>query len=101
MIYYKSILTGKYVSENFVKRLKDIYGDDIFQSYLLCSILDPISPPTVEECIKSNSINVAVIRYREIHPECSWDEAYKHVKKIKRDMFRKQTVNKKEGEHRE
>lgn len=88
MIYYKSILTGKYVSENFVKRLEDIYGDDIYHSHLLCSILIPSKSPTVEECIESNSINVAVIRYREIHPEYSWDEAYKHIKKIKKDMLR-------------
>lgn len=88
MNYYRSTITGKIVSDSFVSQLSDIYGDDLLNQYIVNKILVPIDSPDIIDCIRYDSIKVAVLRYMELHQGYSWEEAYKQVKRIKRDMIR-------------
>lgn len=96
MEYFRSTITGKIVTGNFVDKMADIYGDDLLGKYIIDKILVHIDPPDVIDCLKYDSISVAVVRYQEIHPEVTWDEAWKMVKKIQKDILYFQSKEKEE-----
>lgn len=83
MQYYRSSITGLIVSDNFSKSLAYIFGPNAVQKYVEDGVLIPIEAPTVNECIRHGSGSVAVVRYRELNPDCSWPEASEAVRKIK------------------
>lgn len=84
MNYYRSTITGKFVSGNMLPHIADIFG----YSHTIEEVLIPVEPPSIVDCILQDSMNVGILRYRELNPERSWDEAYKMVKQIRKDVLR-------------
>lgn len=89
MNYYRSKLTGKIFTESFLQTFGDVAKDDRGM-HIIVDVVEPIESPSVIDCIRHNSWNVAVLRYRELHPESSWDEACKAVGVIKKDIGKAQ-----------
>lgn len=97
MQYYRSTITNLIVSANFVKSLDYVYGKGTVENLIGDGTLEEVVEPSVIDCIRHGSGSVAVLRYREIHPETSWDEASSEIRKMKRDIFRR-NKNRKENE---
>lgn len=88
MNYYRSNITGKIFTENSLKILDDVYGENHVEGLINSKIIRPIEDVSVVDCLNSGDWHVAVVRYRELHPEFGWDEACKKVGFIKKDMER-------------
>lgn len=91
MNYYRSEITGKILSDVSLGTFYNVYGrgaDNIVDSSIKGYVLKQIDPPEVIECVKHGCGATAVIRYREVHPECSLKEARKAVRLMKKDLIR-------------
>lgn len=90
MQYYRSKVSGKYFTENFLNLFdpRNDISEDASPHKVLVDVMEPVESPSVIDCLRGNSWNVAVLRYRELHPDCSWDEACKAVTEIKKDFNR-------------
>lgn len=84
MEYYKSKFTGKIVAANYARCLNYVYGRDCIDRLLARGDLEVVIEPTVEELVQYGGGSVAVLRYRELHPEVSWEEASTIVRDIKK-----------------
>ena len=87
MQYYRSNATEKILSENSLKVLNDIFGNDTVTSMESDGLLVKIDEPSVVECIRSGSLGSAFIRYRELH-DCSMEDAKKAVYTMRADISR-------------
>lgn len=84
MEYYKSKFTNKIIAANYARCLNYVYGRDTIDRMLARGDLEVVINPSVEELVQHGGGSVAVIRYRELHPDASWDEAATAVRDIKK-----------------
>lgn len=84
MEYYKSKFTNKIVASNYARCLNYVYGRDTIDRMLARGDLEVVENPSVEELVNYGGGSVAVIRYRELHPDVSWDKAVEAVRDIKK-----------------
>lgn len=82
--YYYSNITDKIVANNFIKCVDYVFGAGTVTKMVEAGHLTELKNPTIEECIANGSGSVAVVRYREINPDCSWEEASKCVREIRK-----------------
>lgn len=87
-MYYQSAITNKIIAENFAKCLDYVYGRGEVENLIEDGKLKVIEEPSIEECLKCGSGSVAVLRYRELNPDATWEEASKAVRKISKQMRR-------------
>lgn len=83
-MYYISNYTHKIFTENQIKAVNDIYGDDAGEA-IKNVVFIPIENPSVVDFIKSGNMSGATYRYRELH-NCKLKEAYDAVYAMKRYM---------------
>lgn len=96
MNYYRSTITGKIVSEKALRNLYDIYGKDkgnFVDMVVTKEILEPVENPSLEECLRHGNDGIAILRYRELNENASFEEAKEFVQKIRKEM--KQNRNRK------
>ena len=84
-MYYISNYTHKIFTENQIKAVNDIYGEDEFDEAIKNGVFIPIENPSVVDFIKSGNMSGATYRYRELH-NCKLKEAYDAVYEMKRYM---------------
>lgn len=92
MQYYRSNPTGKILSENSLKVLNDVFGNDVVPSMVEDGLLVSIETPSVVDCIRSGNMATAIARYREIH-DCGMEEAKKAVYSIRADISRTTSIS--------
>ena len=92
-MYYISNYTHKIFTENQIKAVNDIYGEDEFDEAIKNGVFIPIESPSVVDFIKSGNMSGATYRYRELH-NCKLKEAYDAVYAMKRDIRQFQKSNK-------
>lgn len=96
-MYYKSIVTGKILTENQIQHHCDVYGDNTITTDIEMGILTKVESPSVIDFIKCGNMAGATLRYRELH-NCKTKDAYDAVFAMKRDMRRiSKKGNKKEN----
>lgn len=84
-MYYISNYTHKIFTENQIKAVNDIYGENEFDEAIKNGVFIPIENPSVIDFIKCGNMTGATYRYREIH-NCKLKEAYDAVYEMKRYM---------------
>lgn len=88
MKFYRSTITGKIVSEKAIRDLHDIYGNGpgncVDEHILKENILIEISEPSIVDCLDCGNDGIAILRYRELHPDVSFEVAKNEVKKIRK-----------------
>lgn len=89
MKFYRSIPTGRIVTEFVLSAIKEVYGSTVEPRCVLEEI-----EPTVIDCILDSSKITAIQRYRDIH-NCGVVEAKKAVETMMKDIskFRKEKKN--------
>ena len=87
-MYYRSLTTGKIFFERKLRILEDIYGEKAIENYCASGILEPIKEPDVIDCIRADSLPVAVYRYRTLHPETSVKDAWSMIFMMRKDLER-------------
>lgn len=89
MNYFRSRITGKIITEKNLRSLYDIYGKgegNVVDSYIMKEIVEPIDPPCFEDCLHSGNDGVAIVRFRELNPESSFEEAKKAIMDLRREF---------------
>ena len=84
MNYFKSKYTNKIIAGNFARCLNYVYGENTISRLIESGGLIEIESPTVEECIMNGGGSVAVVRYRELNPDASWEYASMEVQRIRK-----------------
>ena len=89
MKFYRSMPTGRIVTEYSLSVIKEVYGSTVEPRCVLEEI-----KPTVIDCILDGSKITAIHRYRDIH-NCGIAEAKKAVETMMKDIsrFRKEKKN--------
>ena len=89
MKFYRSIPTGRIVTEFSLSAIKEVYGSTVEPRCVLEEI-----KPTVIDCILDGSKVTAIHRYRDIH-NCGIAEAKNAVETMMKDIsrFRKDKKN--------
>ena len=89
MKFYRSIPTGRIVTEFVLSAIKEVYGSTVEPRCVLEEI-----KPTVIDCILDGSKITAIQCYRDIH-NCGVVEAKKAVENMMKDIsrFRKEKKN--------
>lgn len=89
MKFYRSIPTGRIVTELDLSVIKEVYGSTVEPRCVLEEI-----KPTVIDCILNGSKVTAIHRYRDIH-NCGVMDAKKAVEIVMKDIsrFRKEKKN--------
>lgn len=89
MKFYRSMSTGRIVTEYSLSVIKEVYGSTVEPRCVLEEI-----EPTVIDCILDGSKITAIHRYRDIH-NCRVVEAKKAVETMMKDIsrFRKEKKN--------
>ena len=89
MKFYRSIPTGRIITEYHLGFIKEVYGSTVEPRCVLEEI-----EPTVIDCILDSSKITAMQRYRDIH-NCGIAEAKKAVETMIKDIsrFRKDKKN--------
>ena len=89
MKFYRSIPTGRIVTEYYLSVIKEVYGSTVEPRCVLEEI-----EPTVIDCILDGSKITAMNRYRDIH-NCGVVEAKNAVETMMKDIsrFRKDKKN--------
>lgn len=82
MKFYRSMSTGKIVTEYSLSVIKEVYGSTVEPRCVLEEI-----KPTVIDCILDSSKVTAIQRYRDIH-NCGITEAKKAVETMMKDISR-------------
>lgn len=85
-MWYRSCYTGNVIHSSAAHLINNLYGEDAFDALVVTNILSKAENPSVIDVLRdTHSINLAVLRYREIH-HCTVKEAKYQVKILKRDM---------------
>lgn len=87
-MYYRSDMTGKIVTDKQLKILDRIWGDGFASNHIENGLLIPCEAPSVVELLKQNNFHLALARYREIHPEETFEQSVKIVKWMSKDVRR-------------
>ena len=89
MKFYRSIPTGRIVTEFVLSDIKEVYGSTVEPRCVLEEI-----KPTVIDCILDGNKITAIHRYRDIH-NCGVMDAKKAVETMMKDIsrFRKEKKN--------
>lgn len=82
MKFYRSIPTGRIVTEFSLSAIKEVYGSTVEPRCVLEEI-----EPTVIDCILDGSKITAIHRYRDIH-NCGIAEAKTAVETMMKDISR-------------
>lgn len=85
MKYYRSKITKKIVSEKLVRSLRDIYGKEQLEEKTK-EILELVEDPTVEECLRNGSEGVAILRYRELNDQVSFEDAKEYIQNLRKEL---------------
>lgn len=93
--YYKSLITGAYLSTYHISLIDQVFGDDYGQFCVdtLKVLEDVTETVTVEDCLKADSYGVALNLYEDDHPGVSVNEALDAISSICKDVYSKQAVN--------
>lgn len=89
MNYYRSKITGKIITDKALRNLYDIYGEadgNVVDWYIKKEVIEPVEDPSLEECIRYGNDGVAVIRFRELNEEVSFEDAKKAVRDLRREL---------------
>lgn len=89
MNYYRSKVTGKIITEKALRNLYDIYGQaegNVVDHYILKEVIEKIDPPTLEDCIRHGNDGVAIIRFREMNEDASFEEARKAIRDLRHEL---------------
>ena len=87
-MWYRSKSTGKVFHSSTETLLDNIVGDGYFQRTVEAGWFIPVEPTVIDVLRDTGSINLAVIRYRELHSDCDYTEAKRQVKILRSDMAR-------------
>lgn len=85
MKYYRSKITNKIVSEKLIRGLQDIYGKEQLEEKTK-EVLDLVENPTVEDCLRNGSEGVAILRYRELNGDASFEDAKAYVQSLRKEL---------------
>ena len=96
MQYYRSTATNKILTENSLKILDDVFGDETIAKMTSDGLLVSIETPSIIECIRSGNMASAFTRYRELH-DCTMDEAKKNVYAMRANMSRTAAIMKRKA----
>ena len=75
MTYYRSKFTNRIIASNFARCLDYVYGRETVEDMIEAGDLIVEEAPTVEDCIKNGGGSVAVVRYMELNPDVTWNDA--------------------------
>ena len=90
MTYYRSTITKKWMSHNFIKGINYIFGKGYLEKLVNEGILEEVKEPSIEDCIRYGAgASLPVVRYRELYPDVSWAKAQEEVAKIREKIERK------------
>lgn len=92
--YYRSKITGRIVTDTDLEWARLTYGEGVL--ILINYSSDEIDNPSVIDILRDGRFAQAVHRYREIH-DCSLKEAFDMTRKIRDDLERFQTRQKRYG----
>ncbi len=99
MTYYKSKFTGRIIASNFARCLDYVYGRETVDDMIAGGDLIILEDPSVEECIRNGGGSVAVVRYMELNPDVSWNDASQMIRQMKKDMDAQKRYNNRYSEY--
>lgn len=86
MVWYRSAVTHKVISESASQVIDNIFGPGTFQNYIAEGTLVKLENPSVIDVLRdTHSTKLATLRYQQIH-KCDQKEARAGVKSLKKDM---------------
>lgn len=91
MNYYRSTITNKIITEKVLRGLYDIYGKESgnhVDLVILKEHLEPVESPSLEDCIQHGNDGVAIIRFRELNQEASFEEAKEAIRSLRKELKR-------------
>lgn len=89
MTYYRSKTTKKIVTEKVINSLYDIYGrgaGNMVDEHILKELVEIVEDPSLDECLRHGNEGVAIVRFRELNPEISFEDAKKAIRDLKREL---------------
>lgn len=86
MVFYKSKITGRFVTTNSPAIVADIFGKDSAEHKAAVANLEEVEDPQLVELIKHGNRTLAVIRYRGMYPDASVKDAMKVIRDIERKI---------------
>lgn len=101
MLYYRSKITGKIITDKTIRNFYDIYGKgsgNVVDSYILKEVVEKVEDPSLEECIRNGNDGVAIIRFRELNKEATFEEARTAIRDLRKELglsYKPKTYNKK------
>lgn len=96
MMYYMSKNTDNVFTEDQIKIVNAIYGEDEFEKCVEIGTFVEVDAPNVIDLINRKNMSTAAYRYRELH-DCTLKEAYDAVHNIRRDIRLAKKHNKKDN----
>lgn len=93
MTYYKSKFTGRIIASNFARCLDYVYGRETVNDMIAEGDLIILDDPSVEDCIRNGGGSVAVVRYMELNPDVTWNDASQMIRQMKKDMDAQKRYN--------
>lgn len=87
-MWYRSLITGKYVRGSIRTVIDNYYGKGTFDFDVKRGILVPLDedPGVIDILQVNHSISLAAARYREIHADVTLRDALTAVKELKKDL---------------
>ena len=67
-------------------------------SYILKEVVEKVEDPSLEECIRNGNDGVAIIRFRELNKEATFEEARTAIRDLRKELglsYKPKTYNKK------
>lgn len=88
--YYVSEITGKIMTDYLLNTLLIAFmPEKTIDDLITEGRMRIIEEPNVIDCLRNGSLSIAIIRYKELHPECkSVKDAQKMVFRMREDMKR-------------
>lgn len=89
MNYYRSKITGMIITEKTIRNLYDIYGKapgNVVDVHIMNEVLEVVNDPSLEDCIRYGNDGVAIIRFRELNENATFEEAKSAVKGLRQEL---------------
>lgn len=93
MTYYRSKFTNRIIASNFARCLDYVYGRNTIEDMIEDGDLIVEEAPSVEDCIKNGGGSVAVVRYMELNPDVSWNDASQEIRRLKKELDAQKRYN--------
>lgn len=85
-MWYRSIITNKFVRGSSDRLVDSIIGKGTFEGFVKNGLLREVENPSVIDILHENKSSIlAAVRYQELH-NCSRKEAWEGIKALKKDM---------------